>query len=32
VGPFASREEASKAAQTLERKEKAKTWIVPPGE
>jgi cell division septation protein DedD len=32
VGPFASREEASKVAQTLERKEKAKTWIVPPGE
>jgi DedD protein len=32
VGPFASREEASKAAQALERKEKAKTWIVPPGE
>lgn len=32
VGPFSSREEASKAAQALERKEKAKTWIVPPGE
>ncbi len=32
VGPFESREEASKAAQTLEQKEKAKTWIVPPGE
>jgi DedD protein len=32
VGPFASREEASQAARTLERKEKAKTWIVPPGE
>ncbi len=32
VGPFASREEASKAARTLERKEKAKPWIVPPGE
>ncbi len=32
VGPFSSREEASKAAQTLERKEKATTWIVPPGE
>jgi cell division protein FtsN len=32
VGPFSSREEASNAAQTLERKEKAKTWIVPPGE
>ncbi len=32
VGPFSSREEALKAAQALERKEKAKTWIVPPGE
>jgi len=32
VGPFASREEASRAAQTLERKERAKPWIVPPGE
>jgi cell division septation protein DedD len=32
VGPYASREEASRAAEGLERKEKAKTWIVPPGE
>lgn len=32
VGPYASREEASKAAEGLERREKAKTWIVPPGE
>lgn len=32
VGPFASREEASKSARTLEQKEKAKPWIVPPGE
>jgi len=30
VGPFPSREEATKAAQALERKERAKTWIVPP--
>jgi DedD protein len=32
VGPYASREAASKAAEGLEHKEKAKTWIVPPGE
>ena len=32
VGPYASREEASRAAEGLERKEKARTWIVPPGE
>jgi DedD protein len=32
VGPYPSREEASRAAEGLERKEKAKTWIVPPGE
>ncbi len=32
VGPYASREEASRAADALVRKEKVKTWIVPPGE
>ena len=32
VGPYASREEASRASEGLERKEKARTWIVPPGE
>ncbi len=32
VGPYASRDLASKAAEGIERREKAKTWIVPPGE
>jgi cell division protein FtsN len=32
VGPYASHEEASRAADVLVRKEKVKTWIVPPGE
>ena len=32
VGPYASREAAAKAAEGLERREKAKTWIVKPGE
>jgi len=32
VGPYASREEASKAAEDLVRREKVSTWIVPPGE
>jgi cell division protein FtsN len=32
VGPYGSHEEASRAADVLVRKEKAKTWIVPPGE
>jgi cell division septation protein DedD len=32
VGPYASREAAAKAAEVLERREKAKTWIVKPGE
>jgi DedD protein len=32
VGPYASREEASRASEELVRKEKVKTWIVPPGE
>ena len=32
VGPYPSREEAAKASGTLERKEKVRTWIVPPGE
>lgn len=32
VGPYASREAAVKAAGDLERREKAKTWIVKPGE
>jgi cell division septation protein DedD len=32
VGPFATREEASRASGELTRKEKVKTWIVPPGE
>jgi len=32
VGPYASREEASKASETLARKERVRTWIVPPGE
>ena len=32
VGPYASHEEASLAADVLVRKEKVKTWIVPPGE
>lgn len=31
VGPYASREQASKAAERLSREEKAKTWVVPPG-
>jgi DedD protein len=32
VGPYPSKEEASKASEGLVRKEKVKTWIVPPGE
>jgi DedD protein len=32
VGPYASREEAARAEDTLVRKEKAKTWIVSPGQ
>lgn len=32
VGPFASREEASRVSDELVRTEKVKTWIVPPGE
>ena len=32
VGPYPSREAAVKAADGLERREKAKTWIVKPGE
>ncbi len=32
VGPYPGREQASKAAETLQRREKATTWIVPPGE
>jgi DedD protein len=32
VGPYASREAASRAADVLVRKAKVKTWIVPPGE
>lgn len=32
VGPYTSREEAAKASETLVRKEKQRTWIVPPGE
>ena len=32
VGPYASRDAAAKAAGDLERREKAKTWIVKPGE
>jgi cell division septation protein DedD len=32
VGPYRSREEASKAAEVLQHREKATTWIVSPGE
>jgi DedD protein len=32
VGPYASREEAAKAAEAIAGKEKLSTWIVPPGE
>ena len=31
VGPYSSREEASKVAEALDRKEKIRTWIVSPG-
>lgn len=31
VGPYASREEASRASDRLSREEKVKTWIAPPG-
>jgi DedD protein len=31
VGPYSSREEASKASDRLSREEKVKTWIVPAG-
>ena len=32
VGPYGSREEASKASEVLVRKEKVRTWVVSPGE
>ena len=32
VGPYNSREEAAKASEDLLRREKVKTWIVPPGQ
>ena len=32
VGPYPSRDEASRAADTLTSREKVKTWIVPPGD
>jgi len=32
IGPYGSREEASKASEALVRKEKVRTWIVSPGE
>jgi cell division septation protein DedD len=32
VGPYASREEAARAEEALVRKEKARTWIVSPGQ
>ena len=31
IGPYPSREEASKVAEALDRKEKIRTWIVSPG-
>ncbi len=31
VGPYGSREEASRASDRLSREEKVKTWIAPPG-
>jgi DedD protein len=31
VGPYSSREEASKVAEALDRKERIRTWIVSPG-
>ena len=32
VGPYASRDEASKASEVLVKKEKVRTWIVSPGD
>ena len=32
IGPYSSKEEASKASEAIVRKEKVRTWIVPPGE
>lgn len=32
IGPYGSREEASKASEGIVRKERVRTWIVPPGD